>query len=257
MKKMFFVVLVTTTVVFGFCAPASAQVDNWKTVDECVAATNAPYYHPVLVRQQKADKEAEIAQGRPTPSCIDMDLPDRLGGRGWVRVGDDRKIIFDMKTGKPLRLAECNNKIYSVVALPGQAGTPGQPGAPGPQGLQGPPGPQGPQGIQGPPGQTMAQQAVAIQPPPPVYQDQAPGFIAGLATGCLLGPIFGILAAPAYGPGYYPTGGYTGGPVWVGSGGGHHRPHYRPHHRTGGRPPVVTTHGTTGGSGRGPGVRTR
>ena len=264
MRKMFLATCVAAAMVFGFCAPASAQKDHWSTVDQCVAATAAPYYYPTIVHRQ-APANDEVAQGRPTPSCIDMTLPDRLGGRGWVRVGDDRKIIFSRTTGKPLRLAECNNQIFAIVALPP---TPGTPGPQGPQGVPGPPGPQGPQGVQGvPPAQTMAQQAVAIQaPPPPVYQDQVPGFFAGLATGCLLGPALGILGG-SYGGGY-PVGGYgyVGGPVYVGGrvhvGSGHHRPIHYNHgsgHGGGGYRPTrgIPPGGSTGpayvGGGRPPG----
>lgn len=179
MKKL----LVTTTLVaaamlFGFCASVSAQVDHWATSDECIAAQGAPYYYPILVHQQMSTN-AEVAQGRPTPSCINMDLPDRLGGHGWVRVGDDRKIIYSKTTGKPLRLAECNNRIYGIVALPavqardGKDGAPGISGAPGQPGRDGFPGQNGYDGRDAncncPPNQQVAGYPIPPENYPPNY----------------------------------------------------------------------------------------
>ena len=152
MKKVLATLIVATAVLFGFTAPAKAvEKDHWETSEECVAATTAPYYFPTIIGKQPKAK-GEIARGFTTPSCVEMDLPDRFNNRGWVRIGDDRKIISSEATGKPLRLAECNNRIYAVIALPALQAKDGRPGEPGPQGIKGDPGQPGepgPQGING------------------------------------------------------------------------------------------------------------
>lgn len=117
MKKLSFT-LFSAIVLVAISTPVSAEVDHWATLEECKAATTAPYYYPTILHDQKIDVKKEFAQGRTTPLCIEMDLPDRLGGKGWVRVGDDREIFYDRKTGEPLRLEKCNNHIYEIVALP-------------------------------------------------------------------------------------------------------------------------------------------
>lgn len=127
MKKLSFT-LFSAIVLVAISTPVSAEVDHWATLEECKAATTAPYYYPTILYDQKIDVKKEFAQGRTTPLCIEMDLPDRLGGKGWVRVGDDREIFYDKKTGEPLRLEKCNNHIYEIVALPAQKGEKGDKG---------------------------------------------------------------------------------------------------------------------------------
>ena len=133
MKKL--VLAIMAAAIFGFCVPASAQMDHFETVGSCMAAPkNTLHYFPTFVHQQRL-MENEVIGGLPQLSCVEMQLPDRLvgkEGRGWVRIGDDRKVIFDKNTGKPLRLAECNNTIFEVVPLPEaipEKGDPGQDGA--------------------------------------------------------------------------------------------------------------------------------
>ena len=141
MKKLVLATLVAT-VVFGFSAPVWAEKDHWATSEKCLAAQYAPYYFPTLVHQQ-ALVNGEVVGGLSTPSCVDMVLPDRFGGRGWVRIGDDRKVVFDKSTGRPKRLAECNNQIFAVVALPLVQGEQGKTWPLGPQGPEGPRGEDG------------------------------------------------------------------------------------------------------------------
>lgn len=190
MKKLIFLAILAVATMF-FSAPVGAEVDHWKTGDECLAApVTAMNYFPTILSKQTPAK-GEIAGGFPSPRCVKMDLPDRWGGIGWVRIGSDRKIIFDEKTGKPLRLAECNNKIYEVVALPAVAGTPGATGAPGPQGPQGipgPPGPAGPAGRDGYDGRDASYDQEYEQP------SQVPAFLGGV-----LGGIVGGYVNPNYG----------------------------------------------------------
>lgn len=177
MKKLIALVTLVTTM-FYLSAPAWAEIDHWATSGECLTAESGPYYYPTIVHEQPLAND-EVEGGLPSPSCVEMNLPDRLDGRGWVRIGEDRKVIFDRETGKPLRLAECNNQIFSVVALPindliGEKGDQGPQGPKGDScsvqqnsdgsktiycqdgtttvvkdGMQGPRGPQGEQGVPG------------------------------------------------------------------------------------------------------------
>jgi hypothetical protein len=132
------------------CAPASAQttlVDHWKTVDECLKATNAPFYYPTIL-SKKSLATGESGLGHPTGGCADMDLPDRLGNRGWVRIELGRKLIYGSR-GEILRLEECDNKIHAFISFPPIQGLKGEVGLTGTQGIKGDVGPQGLQGLPG------------------------------------------------------------------------------------------------------------
>ena len=122
--------------------PSALLVDHWSTAEACMAATSAPFYYPSLISQRKLGKDEGI-RGHPTGGCFEMDLPDREGGRGFVRIESGRRFVYNRRDGKVLRLAECNNNNYAEVPFP-----PIQ-GAEGPRGLQGPEGPIGPQGLPG------------------------------------------------------------------------------------------------------------
>jgi hypothetical protein len=101
-----------------FCAFANAQdlTDHWSSVDRCIAAKDAPFYYPKIVHQQKMLADEKIL-GLSSDSCVKMDLPDRIIGGGFVRIEAGRKMVYSTKTGAPIRLAECNNKVYEVVSL--------------------------------------------------------------------------------------------------------------------------------------------
>lgn len=119
--------------------PITAQtsmVDHWFSAEQTFAATSSPCYYPSIKRRQKL-AENEVIRGLPSMSAVDMDLPDRMGGRGWVKIEAGRPFVYDRTNGQVLRLEECNNHVYSVVPFPPI------------QGLQGPPGPQGPMGPRG------------------------------------------------------------------------------------------------------------
>jgi len=122
--------------------PPALLVDHWSTVEECLAATPAPFYYPSIVSQRKLVKDEGI-RGHPTGGCFEMDLPDRAGKKGFVRIEPGRRFVYNRSDGKVLRLAECNNNVHSETPFP-----PIQ-GAEGPRGLQGPEGPIGPQGLLG------------------------------------------------------------------------------------------------------------
>lgn len=124
-------------VFLAFATVASAQTtDHWETSEQCMAAQDAPFYYPTLLREQKLAQN-EVTGGLPRPACVDMNLPDRLGGRGWVRIGDDRKVIFSRETGRPVRLAECNNEIFGFILLPSLKGEKGDRGEKGERGEPG------------------------------------------------------------------------------------------------------------------------
>ena len=129
--------------ILGFAPSVEAQmVDHWSTSAECMAASNAPLYHPSMLRAQKLGPD-EAIRGHPTGGCFEMDLPDRLGGKGFVRVEVGREFVYNLRTGQVLRLAACNNHVYSWTGFAPASGLQG------PMGPQGPAGPQGPQGNSG------------------------------------------------------------------------------------------------------------
>ena len=137
MRKFFF----SLTLLLGLAVPALAQVvDHWPTAQEALAATSAPFYYPTILSQRKL-AEGEVVWAIPSGGVFDMKLPDRAGGRGWVRIEAGRRFVFERSTGQVLRLAECNNQVFGWEKFPPI------------KGLQGPVGPQGPQGPQGLPGQ--------------------------------------------------------------------------------------------------------
>ena len=88
-----------------------------------------------------------------------MVLPDRLRGKGWVRIELGRKFVYDEPTMREETLAACNNEVDGFSPFPpallslarnGTDGAPGLPGAPGANSVvPGPSGAPGPQGIPG------------------------------------------------------------------------------------------------------------
>ncbi len=143
-RSLFFQMFALVAIVASLCPSANAQtmVDHWSTGEQCLAATSAPFYYPTILHKQ-ALAQNEVRRGIPSGACVDMDLPDRMGGRGWVRIDEDREFVYNAFTGKIDRLYECNNHVYSIAPFPSIVGETG------PQGLQGIPGPQGLQGIPG------------------------------------------------------------------------------------------------------------
>ncbi|MBP6883946.1 MAG: hypothetical protein KBC06_01795 [Candidatus Pacebacteria bacterium] len=121
----------------------SALVDHWTTEAECMRETSAPLYYPEILSRQALALN-EVVRGHPTGGCFEMDLPDRLGGRGFVRIEAGRKFVYNRVTGKVLRLAECNNKVHSWTPFPrprdgrdGINGTNGRDGRDGINGING------------------------------------------------------------------------------------------------------------------------
>ncbi len=148
MKSIFSFIILLVTLLVGntaFAQTAPAMVDHWSTAAECKAAVDAPFYRPSILGRHTLSK-TEIVRGVPLGGCADMDLPDRLGGRGWVRVAQNTDMVFDVNTAKVVRLAECMNVVHEYQPfdrLVGLTGPRGLQGIPGPQGIQGPKGDKG------------------------------------------------------------------------------------------------------------------
>jgi hypothetical protein len=106
--------------VFALMAtPALAQgtvTDHWPSARECLAATG-PYYVP-RVKNPQPVKRGEQVIGYEWGGCFDMALTAKEGGRGWVRLPPGSRVVVDVISGKPLRLEECNNRIYGFEPFP-------------------------------------------------------------------------------------------------------------------------------------------
>lgn len=170
-------------------ANAQAIVDRFSTVAECLATKEAPFYYPSIVSKRRVAAN-EVVRGHSTGGCFEMDLPDRVGGRGFVRVELGREFVYNRLTGQVLRLAECNNTVYSWRSFLETEGR---------VGLTGPMGPQGPQGIQGLRGENGRDGQVTTFPQssqiPPQYivvnsgRPRWPWIVGSLITGGILGAV--------------------------------------------------------------------
>lgn len=135
MKYILFLALILS----GTQLEAQRLVDHWATVEECLAAVDAPFYYP-STRSNKKLGPNEVVRGVPHASCIEMDLPDRMGGRGYVKIEAGREGTYNSQTGKMMTLYACRNEVYKVVPIPLPRGHDGKPG---PKGDKGDVGPQG------------------------------------------------------------------------------------------------------------------
>ena len=153
---------------FWFCIPAFAQapavVDHWKIADECFAGIG--YYVPDITTNKKVAK-GEIVMGHPTGGCFEITLSPAKGGRGFVRMEAGRRFVFEQATGKILRLAECNNRVFGWVPFPSPP-VPGQPGQNGRDGKDGEAGPAGRDGRDGKDAVTQGVPAAVEQVAPTV-----------------------------------------------------------------------------------------
>jgi len=166
MKIRAFVVVVMLAILVILCAPVCAQnlktpvtlstmVDHWQTIEAALAAPpDAPFYHPVILNPRQPARGEKIV-GWPQATFFEMDLPDRMGGHGFVKIEAGRKVICN-EAGEPLYLEECGNRLYGGIPIPPQKGEPGPPGLQGPPGQSGTSGETGLQGPPGPPGQNAA-----------------------------------------------------------------------------------------------------
>lgn len=148
-------ILVFVLVLGGFATLANAQplpsaqprvlVDHWELGADCVTSADAPFYKPSILTKKKLAKN-EAIRGIPYSGCFEMDLPDRIGGKGFVKIAAGTLGVYNTETGELLRLAECNNTIYASIPFEPLKGAVGPMG---PRGLRGEAGPEGPQGRPG------------------------------------------------------------------------------------------------------------
>jgi len=109
------VLILTSLLLVLAAAEAAAQglPTHWSTAEACQQAVSAPFYYPAKpAAKRRPLAKDEVVLGHPTGSCIDMDLPEASGGRGWVRIEPGRRVVYNRITGKPVRLEECENPIY-------------------------------------------------------------------------------------------------------------------------------------------------
>ncbi len=113
--------------------PVAAQATSepapvaWMTKEECFRApastpTYVPFLHSKKHPESGIDKNKEIVLGLPADGCIEADFPDLLKGKyAKAAKGDPMVWEFDRKTGKVgklLRMAKCNNDVYSFTPFP-------------------------------------------------------------------------------------------------------------------------------------------
>lgn len=134
MKKLFTALLFTPLLAASamMASETPAVKDHWDTSGECVAASDAPFYYP-STKSNRTLGSSYAERGHPTGGCFHMELPDRFvkGGWGWVRIGKDRPMAYNWRTGTYDYLWWCVNKIDGFVPFPPEAGPPGKPGADG------------------------------------------------------------------------------------------------------------------------------
>lgn len=94
--------------------PDQGILSHFSSHGECELARDAPFYYPAKPVKRFTRSENEIVLGTPTGACVDMELPEVLGGRGWVRIEAGRRLVYSRTTGKALRLEECDNEIYEL-----------------------------------------------------------------------------------------------------------------------------------------------
>ena len=95
----------------------ASLVDSFSTSQECLAAISAPFYRPSLARKQELGSD-EVVRGHPTGGCFELALPDRVRGRGWVRIEAGRPFVYNRTTHVAVRLAASNNHKYDEVPFP-------------------------------------------------------------------------------------------------------------------------------------------
>ena len=136
MKKSLVVLFVGLLMVFS--APVRAEVDHWSPATPerlALCLQSSALYEPTILGKQDFNPRTEYEDVLKEDSCMQMDLPDRLGD-GYVGVKAGSVIIRSIKTGLALRLKKCNNKLPTGIIVPRQKvvvekGEPGIKGDPG------------------------------------------------------------------------------------------------------------------------------
>lgn len=163
MKTTLFALAFLLTLGVKAGAQEAPLVDHWKTLEECMAGTE--YYTPSILGQRKLAPD-EVVIAHAIGGCADMDLPDRLGKRGFVRIAPSStpNLVFNIKTAKVVKDFRCMNQVHSftpfkltlvLAGLPGKNGytpvkgvdyfdgKPGERGEKGDKGDKGDPGQDG------------------------------------------------------------------------------------------------------------------
>ncbi|OHA89997.1 MAG: hypothetical protein A2832_01775 [Candidatus Zambryskibacteria bacterium RIFCSPHIGHO2_01_FULL_44_22b] len=171
-------------------------VDFWKTSAECLVAKGAPFYYPTKPRVCPL-KPGEKVIGNPAEGCFLMELPDRAieGGKGWVRLGNDRRVVARTSNSQLLRLEECCNDFFNAsVALKIEVTE--VVGPIGPTGPKGDKGDTGETGLRGLPGPATVADLVQ-KPPETTAKTIAETKTSGGKLGLILGTIGGLVAGGA------------------------------------------------------------
>ncbi len=99
-------------------------VDHWATADACVAAQSAPFYVPSK-RDVPLGPDERVGRFARN-SCVEMILPDRIGGRGFVKAHAGDEFVYSVKTGAIVRFLPCNNDVFGWVEIPDAPVAPAQ-----------------------------------------------------------------------------------------------------------------------------------
>src|SRR3990167_5079210 len=120
-------VLMTMFLALASQAEAQTQVDdNWPTLEMAQAALRegkARGYFPVRRPCQARPNEVEIdLSGRfPNGAFIEMMLPDRVGGRGFVWIASTRLKFYsnqpERPQSSPSRFLECCNEVFGIYPV--------------------------------------------------------------------------------------------------------------------------------------------
>ena len=114
MRKAVLFVLFVVAILCSLGTAEAQVVDHWKTETECLAATDAPYYNPTASARPRLLGTDEVIYEYPTDACVEMVLPDRFGGRGWVRVKAGWQSVRLRESGEFRRMAKCDNEIFTI-----------------------------------------------------------------------------------------------------------------------------------------------
>ena len=116
MAKMIIVAAVFLAITAQDAAAQTQGPDNFGSREECLAAVKSGNYRPYepTIKNPQPLGVGEAILPHPTGACLDMGVPDRIGGRRWVPIEQWRPVITDRR-GRMLRLAECDrgNEIYA------------------------------------------------------------------------------------------------------------------------------------------------
>jgi hypothetical protein len=154
MKKVFFAV---TAVLFltvsaqaqdNTSVPAKTEdakasmIYSWNDGDECTAAIDMPFYVPEKAVPTPLAKDERVFGH--LGGCLKIDLPG--GKKEYVRIAPGTEVVYNMTTGKAVKIFKCKNKIYDELPFDNDIGVHGKDGDDGKEGPEGKPGHDGKDG---------------------------------------------------------------------------------------------------------------